>query len=89
LSEIEGVATHVGFVSRGRLKFQESMEGLSARMRQVHVTLEEGAAAPAAFPTEWVGARRVGNVPIRRYAASRTVSSRAFAHSWARLAEST
>ena len=62
LSEIEGVATHVGFVSRGRLKFQESMEGLSARMRQVHVTLEEGAAAPAAFPAEWVGARRVGNV---------------------------
>ena len=43
LSEIEGCTTHVAFMARGRLMFQESIEALSARFRDVIVTLSQGA----------------------------------------------
>ena len=40
LMELEGVATHVAFLDRGRLLFQETMEDLTGRLREVHVTLD-------------------------------------------------
>ena len=43
LSEIEGCTTHVAFMARGRLVFQESIEALVARFREVIVTLAQGA----------------------------------------------
>ncbi|HXC60330.1 MAG TPA: ABC transporter ATP-binding protein [Steroidobacteraceae bacterium] len=42
LSEIEGCTTHVAFMARGRLMFQESIEALGARFREVIVTLSQG-----------------------------------------------
>ena len=62
LGEIEGVATHVGFIDQGRLLFQEPLEALSARIREVHVTLEGDAALPAAAPGDWLDLRVAGSV---------------------------
>jgi len=62
LGEIEGVATHVGFIDQGRLLFQEPLEDLSARIREVHVTLEGDAALPSAAPADWLDLKVSGSV---------------------------
>lgn len=68
LGEIDGVATHVGFLDEGRLLFEESMSDLIARFREVHVTLDRedsrngDGTATAPFPTCWLRVRTVGNV---------------------------
>jgi ABC-2 type transport system ATP-binding protein len=62
LGEIEGVATHVGFLDRGRLLFQEPMEELTGRVREVHVTLEGDAALPSSLPPEWLDVKAAGSV---------------------------
>jgi ABC-2 type transport system ATP-binding protein len=62
LAEIEGVATHIGFMDRGQLLFQEAMEDLTARVREVHVTVEGDAVLPAAAPPEWLNIRAAGSV---------------------------
>jgi ABC-2 type transport system ATP-binding protein len=62
LTEIEGVVTHVGFMDQGRLLFQESMEGLSSRLREVRVTLQCEATATVRLPSEWLQVRAMGNV---------------------------
>ena len=50
LSEIDGVATHVAFLDEGKLLFQESMSDLTARFREVHVTLDRTASPPGRRP---------------------------------------
>lgn len=62
LGEIDGVATHVGFLDEGKLLFQESMSDLTGRFREVHVTLEVEAAEPRQAPKEWMQMRAMGNV---------------------------
>ena len=62
LAEIEGVATHIGFIDHGQLLFQESMEDLNARVREVQVTLEGDAASPATMPPQWLGLKASGSV---------------------------
>jgi ABC-2 type transport system ATP-binding protein len=62
LGEIDGVATHVGFLDEGRLLFEESMSDLIARFREVHVTLEREAHAPNPVPDDWLQVRVMGNV---------------------------
>ncbi len=52
LAEIESFATHIGFLEGGRLRFSQSMSDLSARFREVEVTLD----APPALPREWPAA---------------------------------
>ena len=62
LGEIEGVATHVGFIDEGRLLFEESMENLSARFREVRVTLSTEATMPNDVPKSWLSLRPSGSV---------------------------
>jgi ABC-2 type transport system ATP-binding protein len=62
LGEIDGVATHVAFLEEGKLLFQESMNELTGRFREVNVTLEIGASRPAQVPNEWMQMRTIGNV---------------------------
>ena len=62
LAEIDGLATHVGFLDEGRLLFEESMSDLSDRFREVHVTLEREAHPPHPKPEEWLHIRVTGNV---------------------------
>jgi ABC-2 type transport system ATP-binding protein len=62
LTELDGVSTHVAFLDRGRLLFQESMDDLIGRLREVHVTLEGGARRLFQPPKEWLDFRLSGNV---------------------------
>jgi ABC-2 type transport system ATP-binding protein len=54
LDEIEGSATYIGYLEHGRLKFQESMEALASRAREVRVTLSDPAQMPADAPSNWL-----------------------------------
>jgi ABC-2 type transport system ATP-binding protein len=62
LGEIEGVASHVGFIDAGRLVFEEPMEDLTDRFREVRVTLDQEAAVPSELPESWLHARALGTV---------------------------
>jgi ABC-2 type transport system ATP-binding protein len=62
LSEIEGLATDVGFLQEGRMMFQEPINLLTARCREVYVTLDSTATVPDPLPPHWLQARAVGNV---------------------------
>jgi ABC-2 type transport system ATP-binding protein len=62
LSEIEGVTTHVGFIERGKLLFQESMAELSDRFREVRITLDSPGALPVPAPEGWLQPTMAGNV---------------------------
>jgi ABC-2 type transport system ATP-binding protein len=62
LGEIEHVTTHVGFLDGGKMLLEEPMSDLSARLREVRVTLEQAAEIPQGLPKEWLGARAFGNV---------------------------
>jgi ABC-2 type transport system ATP-binding protein len=62
LTEIENVASHVGYLDRGRLLFSEGMSALSARFRDVTITLEREAAPPKQLPSEWLRIETSGSV---------------------------
>jgi ABC-2 type transport system ATP-binding protein len=61
LSEIEGCTTHVAFMARGRLVFQESIEALVARFREVIVTLTQGADRKM-LPETWLNPQVDGSM---------------------------
>lgn len=54
LAEIESCTTHVAFMSRGRLLFQETSDALGARFRDVSVVLSEPRTASAPVPDTWL-----------------------------------
>ncbi len=57
LAEVESFATHVGFLHQGHLLFAEPMGTLTARFREVTVTLAPSDAAakiPANLPASWL-----------------------------------
>ena len=53
LAEIESFATHIAYLDQGRLQFSEEMVTLSARFREVEVTLDQPGGLPAALPDRW------------------------------------
>lgn len=61
LTEIEGCTTHVAFMARGRLLFQESIEALGARFRDVTVNLAQGRGAKG-LPPAWLNAQADGSL---------------------------
>src|SRR6185437_8909920 len=64
LSEIEGSVTHVAYIEQGRLLFQQGMEELSARVREVRVTLNETATVRAGLPAHSLRSRAVGGTNL-------------------------
>jgi ABC-2 type transport system ATP-binding protein len=58
LADIETFASHIGYMDRGRLLFSEEMASLSARFREVEVTIGQPAAPGASrgWPSHWLGA---------------------------------
>jgi ABC-2 type transport system ATP-binding protein len=62
LAEIESFATHVAYLNEGRLEFVEEMAALSARFREVEVTLEAPAPLPAGLPAAWLNPEQAGVV---------------------------
>jgi len=61
LAEIEGCTTHVAFMVRGKLIFQETIESLGARFRDVTVTFAQAAVAPG-LPESWVNPQVDGSL---------------------------
>jgi ABC-2 type transport system ATP-binding protein len=62
LGEIDGVATHVTFLDQGRLLFEERLDELMDRFREVRVTLERQHRVPERPPKSWLQLRTAGNV---------------------------
>jgi ABC-2 type transport system ATP-binding protein len=54
LAEIESFASHVGYLERGHLQFSEEMTALSARFREVEVTLDAAPVLPPNWPARWL-----------------------------------
>jgi ABC-2 type transport system ATP-binding protein len=71
LAEIESFASHIGFMDRGRLEFSEEMTSLTARFREIEVTLEEASVArtPEPWPPHWL--RRETSAALIRFVDTR------------------
>ncbi len=54
LAEIETFASHIGYLSRGRLQFSEEMTSLTERFREVEITLESPSPSPVPWPATWL-----------------------------------
>ena len=55
LAEIESFATHVAYISEGRLRFVEEIGALSSRFREIEVMLDAPPVAlPPALPRGWL-----------------------------------
>ena len=62
LGEIEGVATHVGFLEEGRLLFDEPMDELRNRFRAVRIVFDGPARLPNKLSPDWLQLSIEGNV---------------------------
>jgi ABC-2 type transport system ATP-binding protein len=62
LAEIETFASHVGYLDNGRLRFSEEMTSLTARFREVEITLDSPKLLPATLPDAWMHANASANV---------------------------
>lgn len=56
LSDIESFASHIGYLDGGRLQFSEEMASLTARFREVEVTVDEHTVPPlnGHWPATWL-----------------------------------
>jgi ABC-2 type transport system ATP-binding protein len=54
LGEIESFATHVGYLNEGRLEFIEEMSAMTARFREVEITLDGPVPLPRDLPQSWL-----------------------------------
>jgi ABC-2 type transport system ATP-binding protein len=54
LAEIENFTSHIAFMDKGVLYFQESIESLHSRFREVHVTLAAHKELPDNMPGSWL-----------------------------------
>src|SRR5215471_13269085 len=64
ITEIESFTTHVGFMDKGELLFQDSIESTLARFRMVDVTLSANNRVPAELPASWIN-RETGERSLR------------------------
>jgi ABC-2 type transport system ATP-binding protein len=68
LGEIESFASHVCYLDAGRMRFSEEMSSLTARFRQVEVTLKKSN-PETEWPPEWL--RREQTAEVVRFVESR------------------
>jgi ABC-2 type transport system ATP-binding protein len=61
LVEIEHVTTHLAFLDKGRVLFEEPMDDLKARLRRVRLILD-GRPQIKELPREWMDVRIEGNI---------------------------
>ena len=62
LSEIEGAATHMAFMDRGRLLFQEPVDVVRSRFREITATVgDERGDVAGDLPASWLTAERSRN----------------------------
>lgn len=60
LSEIEGFATHIGYLERGRILFSEPLTSLLNRFREVEVTLGLPSPPRTSWPSTWIQITSLG-----------------------------
>ena len=53
LVDIESFASHIGYLDQGKLEFSEELSSLTARFREIQVTLDEPV-LPAPWPAHWL-----------------------------------
>jgi ABC-2 type transport system ATP-binding protein len=54
LAELEGCATHIAFMDKGKLVMQDSLEDMSARFRDVTAGFADEPARAVSFPKTWL-----------------------------------
>jgi ABC-2 type transport system ATP-binding protein len=56
LADIESFVSHIGYLDRGRLQFSEQMASLSARFREIEITVDPPARLPdhGQWPPTWL-----------------------------------
>ncbi len=54
LAEIENVASHVGYLEEGHLRFSEDMTALLERFREVELTFDAAPSLPKNWPASWM-----------------------------------
>jgi len=62
LAEIENLASHVGYLENGRLRFSEEMAALVKRFREVELTLDAPPTLPDRWPYGWMQGSASGSV---------------------------
>ena len=63
LADLESFASHVGYLNDGHLLFSEEMPALSARYRDVEITLESAdTALPPNLPADWLNPEQTQRV---------------------------
>lgn len=61
LTEIENFTTHIAFMDKGKLMFQESIESLRARFREINVILSAQKELPEEMPASWYSSQISGH----------------------------
>jgi ABC-2 type transport system ATP-binding protein len=76
LGDIENFASHIGYLNRGRLQFSEEMASLTARFREIEVTIESFAEPPknGHWPDSWL--RREESPAMIRFVETRFETDR-------------
>jgi ABC-2 type transport system ATP-binding protein len=54
LAEIETLATHIGYLEAGQLRFSEELRSLASRFRQIELALGASALRHGALPESWM-----------------------------------
>lgn len=54
LAEIENFTTHVAFMNKGKLMFQESIESMRNRFQEINITLSQQKIIPDNHPPSWL-----------------------------------
>ena len=62
LAEVEKIADHIGVIDRGKLVVSGALDDMKASYQRLHVTLADGAHAPANWGEGVVSARQEGRV---------------------------
>ena len=62
LSEIEGAATHMAFMDRGRVLFQEPVDVVRSRFREITATVGGERDVAGDLPASWLAAERSRNM---------------------------
>jgi len=53
MADVESFSSHIGYLDRGHLEFGEELATLTARFREIEITLDEPA-LPAPWPAHWL-----------------------------------
>ena len=77
LTELEGFATQIAFMSHGRLVFHEDVERTTARFREITVTLQQAGRDPGSLLADWLPGDSEGTV--RRFVETRFISEQEIA----------